>query len=241
MASTVIKNWDNKTWLSSRNYINKFNKFLLKNIKLNSRSVILDIGCGRGNILGNLKSQLKLKTKPFGIDIINHKDKDKRINFKKINALKFFNKNNYKFDLIIIKQTIHLLRLSEIKQLLNISKKNLRSNGKIFIFTLDTDRNEIPTFKLMKSKLSESIRRDKEILKLIIKLNTQVIKKKFFYKVKITKKKYLNMIQNRYISTLLTFTKKELNKGLREIHLKYKENINFKDKLICLILQNSSK
>ena len=49
------------------------------------------------------------------------------------------------------------------------------------------------------------------------------------------------MIQNRYISTLLTFTKKELNKGLREIHLKYKENINFKDKLICLILQNSSK
>ena len=241
MASTVIKNWDNKTWLSSQNYINKFNKFLLKNIKLNSRSVILDIGCGRGNILGNLKSQLKLKTKPFGIDIINHKDKDKRINFKKINALKFFNKNNYQFDLILIKQTIHLLSLSEIKQLLNISKKNLRSNGKIFIFTLDTDRNEIPTFKLMKSKLSESIRRDKEILKLIIKLNTQVIKKKFFYKVKITKKKYLNMIQNRYISTLLTFTKKELNKGLREIHLKYKENINFKDKLICLILQNSSK
>jgi len=241
MASTVIKNWDNKTWLSSQNYINKFSKFLLKNIKLNSRSIILDIGCGRGNILGNLKSQLKLKIKPFGIDIINHIDKDKRINFKKINALKFFNKNKYKFDLILIKQTIHLLSLSEIKQLLNISKKNLTSNGKIFIFTLDTDRNEIPTFKLMKSKLSKSIRRDKEILKLIIKSNTRTIKEKFFYRVKITKKKYLNMIQNRYISTLLTLTKKELNKGLKEIHLKYKKNISFKDKLICLILQNSSK
>ena len=86
MASTVIKNWDNKTWLSSRNYINKFNKFLLKNIKLNSRSVILDIGCGRGKILGNLSSKLKLKNKPFGIDITEHKDKDKRINFKKIDA-----------------------------------------------------------------------------------------------------------------------------------------------------------
>ena len=241
MVSTVIKNWDNKTWLSSKNYIKKFNKFLLKNIKLNSRSIILDIGCGRGKILGNLKSQLKLKTKPFGIDIINHKDKDKRINFKKINALKFFDKNKYKFDLILIKQTIHLLSLSEIKQLLNISKTSLTSNGKIFIFTLDTDKNEIPTFKLMKSKLSKSIRRDKEILKLIIKLNAQVIKKKFFYRVKITKKKYLNMIQNRYISTLLTFTKKELDKGLGEIQLKYKKDISFKDKLICLILQNSSK
>ena len=93
----------------------------------------------------------------------------------------------------------------------------------------------------MKSKISKSIRRDKQILKLIIKSNTQTIKKKFFYGVKITKKKYLNMIQNRYISTLLTFTKKELNKGLREILLKYKKNISFKDKLICLIIQNSSK
>ena len=241
MASTVIKNWDNKTWLSSRNYINKFNKFLLKNIKLNSRSVILDIGCGRGKILGNLSSKLKLKNKPFGIDITEHKDKDKRINFKKIDALKFFEKNKYKFDLILIKQTIHLLNLSEIKQLLNISKKNLTPNGKIFIFSIDTDKNEIPTFRLMQSKLSKSIRRDKELLKLIIKSNTQTIKKKFFYRVKITKKKYLNMIQNRYISTLLTFTKKELNIGLREIHLKYKENLHFKDKLICLILQNSSK
>ena len=241
MVKKIIKNWDRKTWLSYQDYIRSFNNFLLKNIKLNSKSVILDIGCGRGKILGNLSSKLKLKNKPFGIDITEHKDKDKRINFKKIDALKFFTKNKYKFDLILIKQTIHLLNLGKIKQLLNVSKASLTSNGKIFIFTLDTDKNEIPTFKLMKSKLSKSIRRDKAILKLIIKLNAQVIKKNFFYRVKITKKKYLNMIQNRYISTLLTLTKKELNKGLKEIHLKYKKNISFKDKLICLILQNSSK
>ena len=47
MAFTVIKNWDNKTWLSSQNYINSFNKFLIKNIKFNSNFKILDIGCGR--------------------------------------------------------------------------------------------------------------------------------------------------------------------------------------------------
>ena len=81
MALTVIKNWDNKTWLSSQNYIKAFNKFLLKNINLSSNSKILDVGCGRGKILGNLSSTLKLKDKPLGIDIVNHKDKDKRINF----------------------------------------------------------------------------------------------------------------------------------------------------------------
>ena len=79
-----------------KDYIKKFNLFLVKNIKLDSNSEILDIGCGRGKILGSLSSKLKLKNKPLGIDLINHKDKDKRINFKKINALKFFlnNKRN---------------------------------------------------------------------------------------------------------------------------------------------------
>ncbi|MDA9678179.1 class I SAM-dependent methyltransferase [Candidatus Pelagibacter sp.] len=236
MASTVIKNWDNKTWLSSQDYINSFSKFLLQNIKLDSNSMILDIGCGRGKILGNINSKLKLRVKPFGIDIIDHEDRDKRINFKNINAVKFFNKNKYKFDLILIKQTIHLLSLSEIRKLLKIVKKNLTPSGKIFIFSLEILKNEIPTFKLMKNKLSKSLARDKKILNLIIKSNTQTIKKKFIYKVKITKKKYLNMIQNRYMSILLSLTKKELSKGLKEINLKYRKDIKFKDKLICLIL-----
>ena len=69
MASTVIKNWDNRTWLSSQSYINQFNKFLVKNTKLHSESKVLDIGCGRGKILGNLTSKLRLANKPIGIDI----------------------------------------------------------------------------------------------------------------------------------------------------------------------------
>jgi cyclopropane fatty-acyl-phospholipid synthase-like methyltransferase len=47
-----LKNWDNKTWLSSEKYINSFNKFILKQVSLNKHSRILDIGCGRGKILG---------------------------------------------------------------------------------------------------------------------------------------------------------------------------------------------
>ena len=96
MKLVVIKNWDNKTWLSSYDYIRSFNKFLLKNIKLNSNSKILDIGCGRGKIVGNLSSRFHLKKKPIGIDIISHIDRDKRIKFKKKDALSFFidNKKN---------------------------------------------------------------------------------------------------------------------------------------------------
>ena len=180
MVSAVIKNWDNKTWLSSKEYIEFFNNFLTKNIKINSKSKILDIGCGRGKILGSLNSKLKFKNKPLGIDITNHKDKDKRIRFKKINASSFFLKNNEKFDLILIKQTLHLLNLREIKKLLFLSKKNLRSNGRIFILTLDTKNNELPTFSLMQKKLFKSLKRDEKILKLITKLYPYRKKKKIY-------------------------------------------------------------
>ena len=236
MASTVIKNWDNKTWLSSQSYINQFNKFLVKNTKLNSESKVLDIGCGRGKIIGDLNSKLKFNFKPLGIDIVNHKDKDKRINFKKICVKDFFIKNNDRFDLILIKQTIHLLSINEINILLRSIKKILRPNGKILIFTLDTKKNEIPTFKKMKLKLDQSLKRDKKILKIINKFYPYMIKKRFIYKVKIRKNNYIRMLKKRFISSLLPFSKNELIEGIKEIKVNYKNIINFDDKLICLIL-----
>jgi len=135
----------------------------------------------------------------------------------------------------LIKQTIHLLSLKEINRLLYLSKKNLSQTGKIFIFNLDTDNNEIPTFKLMKTKLFKSLKRDKKIIEFITKLYPYK-KSKFIYKVKILREKYLEMLQKRYISTLLPMTKSQIQKGMSEIKYKYKKNIKFRDKLICLIL-----
>ncbi len=233
-----LRNWDNKTWLSSNDYINAFNKFLLKNNKLNSNSKILDIGCGRGKILGNLSSKLNLKTKPIGIDLINHKDKDKRIFFKKVDALSFLIQNHKKFDLIIIKQTIHLLNDSDIKKLINYCKIKLNPNGVILVFTIDPNNNEIPSFKLMSDKLKKSLKRDKKILKLLQQNNVRKNLKKFEFNVKITKKKYIKMIQNRYISTLLTMTEDEISDGIKEIDTKFNKILKFKDNLICIFLKN---
>ena len=236
MASTVIKNWDNKTWLSSQNYINSFNNFLIKNTNINSNFKILDIGCGRGKILGSLSKKLNFENKPLGIDIINHKDRDKRIYFKKINAIDFSLRNKQKFDLILIKQTIHLMKLNEIKKMLYLLKKKMSPNGKIFIFTLDARKNEIPTFKKMNYELDKSLKRDMRILKIITKLYPKRINKKFVYNVEIKKKKYLEMIKNRYISTLIPLSKKQIVLGIQEINSKYKNILRFKDKLICIIL-----
>ena len=231
-----LKNWDNKTWLSSTSYIRSFNNFLIKQIKLNKNSQILDIGCGRGKILGSLSSKLSLKRKPIGIDIVKHKDRDKRIIFKKIDALKFLKKNKKKFDLILLKQTIHLFKIKDIKNILKLSKKMLNINGKIIIFTLDPLNNEIPTFSIMKKKLKKALIRDKKIIRSISYLFNGKLIRGFSYKVKISRKKYMEMINSKYISVLLGMSQKTIFSGLNQIKRKYKKQISFEDKLICLVL-----
>jgi len=239
LVSTVIKNWDKDNWLSSKSYILNFNIFLTKVIKLNSSSKILDIGCGRAKIIGSLSSKLKLRNRPIGIDLVSHKDKDKRVNFKKTDAISFFSTNKKKFDLILVKQTIHLLKMSEIKRLLNKMKKSLNSNGKILIFTLDPDKNEIPYFTLMRIKLLISLKRDKKILKFISKFYPKRIIKYFSFKVKISKKNYIDMISKKFISILINLNKEQIVTGINEINQKYKKELKFNDKLICIIIKNN--
>ena len=235
MAS--LKNWDNKTWLSSQKYIHSFNSFLLKQVKLDKNSRILDIGCGRGKILANLSIKLKLQNKPIGLDIESHKDKSEKIIFKKIDAINFVSKTKITFDLILIKQTIHLLKKQQILKLLSICKKILSPNGKIIVLSLDPQKNEIPTFHLMKKKLDISLKKDKRLFDMIIKDNPKTIIKKFIYSVRISKSKYLEMINNRYISTLLNFTDKQLENGLNEIKKDYGKVLKFKDRLITFIIK----
>ena len=76
-----LKNWDNKTWLSSKKYISEFNKFLNSKIKFSKNTKILDIGCGRANIISDLQKRYKFREKPIGLDIIKNKGIKKNIIF----------------------------------------------------------------------------------------------------------------------------------------------------------------
>ena len=239
MVSTAIKNWDNQNWLASKKYILSLNKFLIRFNKLNSNSQILDIGCGRGKIIGSLSLKLKLKNKPVGIDLVNHKDKDKRVNFKKTDALSFFSTNKRKFDLILIKQTIHLLPLNQLKTLLTQLTKNLNPQGKIFIFMINPIKNEFPQFALMKKKFSISLKHQRKISKLIYKLYPQRILKNFSYSVKISKKDYTKMVSKRFMSILLNLSKNQILSGINEINSKYKKELRFNDKLVCIIIKKN--
>ena len=228
-----LKNWDNKTWLSSKSYISQFNRFLKKKINLNKDSIILDIGCGRANIISALQKKYKFRNKPIGIDIVVNKDVKKNIIFKKIGALKYLNKQE-KYDLILIKQTIHFFSKSNLNLLLNLAKKSLNNKGKILIFSLKTNNNKIPCFKKMRKNLEKSLKRDEVLFKIIKKNLKKISYTNFNFKVNISKQKYVRMIRERYISCLLNLSNKEIKFGISEIKSKYKNQIKFTDTLKCI-------
>ena len=235
-----LKNWDNKTWLSSKKYITSFNTFLKSKINFNKDLQILDIGCGRANIISALQTKYKFNVKVIGIDIVKNKNIKNNIVFKKIDAIKYLKKNNLSFDLIIIKQTIHFFSKNKINILLNLCKKRLKKDGVIFIFSLKTKNNQIPSFKLMKNKLSKSLVKDEMILNLI-KVNLKKLKLyKFKYKVLIKKSDYIKMIKNRFISCLINLPKKEILKGVKEIQNNFKDLIKFDDNLECIFYKKKS-
>ena len=233
-----LRNWDNKTWLSSKKYITSFNTFLNSKINFNKDMKILDVGCGRANIISALQNQYKFNTKPVGIDIVKNNNLKKNIIFIKSDALTFLKLTNKKFDLILIKQTIHFFNKNELNKLLVLIKKKLNSKGKILIFSLKNEQNELPAFKVMKKKLNISLRRDKYLSQIIKKNLLKFRKSTFKFKVSVTKKNYINMIRKKFISCLLNLSKKEIEQGVAEIKSKYKKNIVFNDNLDCLISQN---
>jgi len=235
---TNLKNWDNKTWLSSESYINLFNSFLLKKKKLNKNSQILDIGCGRGKICGSLYKKFKLTNKPIGIDPIAHKDIHKSIDFRNEDIFKFFKTNVNKFDLILIKQSLHYFNKDKRPKLIKICNNNLKRNGVLIILTLDTVNNQIPCFKLMKNKLNRSLERDSKMIKTICKILKNNKIDKFKYKVSITKKKYIQMLNQRYISCLVDLNQKQIINGIKEIEYTYPNKISFEDILICIKYKN---
>ena len=228
-----LKNWDNKTWLSSKKYINQFHKFLKKKVILKKNTRVLDIGCGRANIISFLQKKYKFETKAVGIDILRNKNTKKNILFKKLDAIKYLKKGN-KFDIIIIKQTIHFFSKTKIISLLNLAKKNLNTKGTLLIFSLKTKNNKIPCFKEMKKQLNNSLKKDEILFKIIRKNLKRIKESNFNFNVKISKKKYMSMIKNRYMSCLLNLSKEEINRGIDEINFNFENHLNFTDTLKCL-------
>ena len=134
-----LKNWDNKTWLSSKSYIFQFNEFLKRKINLNKNIKILDIGCG-GGLLSEPLSRLGATV--TGIDASDrnikiakmHLEKSKlNIDYYCSSPDKFIAKE--KFDVVLNMEIVE--HVDNVDFFLFKSSELLRKNGLMFIATLN--------------------------------------------------------------------------------------------------------
>ena len=104
---------------------------------------ILDLGCGTGKFLHNY---YELGAICSGVDLVNNFQFQNKKNYKLINSnfQNFLKNNRKKFDVIFIFEFLEHLTLNERKVLFKYLPKILKTNGIIFLSTLN--RNIVSTF-----------------------------------------------------------------------------------------------
>ena len=224
-------NWDRSSWLSSKEYFAKLSNQLIKSLDLHEEIKILDVGCGRGYLLRSLVNKANLINIPFGVEPVKHEGPIPH-HIKIINSSinSFLDDNNIKFDVVILKQVLHLLNRNEREYFYYKVKKHLNDNAKI-VFIHMNDQTEIPQFPIMKNRLKKSLNSHQYLSEELIK-NFKLLKiDNFNYNVNISSKEYLEMIRNKYISVILDLNEEEIEKGIEFIKKHYPNQLSFKDTL----------
>ena len=224
-------NWDRSSWLSSKEYFAKLSNQLIKSLDLHEEIKILDVGCGRGYLLRSLANKANLINIPFGVEPVKHEGPISH-HIKIINSSinSFLDNNNIKFDVVILKQVLHLLNQNEREYFYFKVKKHLHDNAQI-VFIHMNDQTEIPQFPIMKNRLKKSLNSHQYLSEELIK-NFKLLKiDNFNYNVNISSKEYLEMIRNKYISVILDLNEEEIEKGIEFIKKHYPNQLSFKDTL----------
>ncbi len=224
-------NWDRSSWLSSKEYFEELSNQLIEFLDITEEKKILDVGCGRGHLLETLSLNANLINQPVGVEPVKHDDfipQNIKIFHSSINS--FLNKNNSQFDLVILKQVLHLLTLDERKKFYHDIKNHINEDANI-VFIHMNDQTEIPLFPLMENKLQQSLKSHKLLLEELTQKFNLLKMFNFNYHVKISLEEYLEMISNRYMTVLLDLSKKEIEGGIDFIKKNYPNQLVFQDTL----------
>lgn len=145
-------------------------KKLIKDYCLNEKSKILDIGCGKGYLLFEIKKILK-KVQIYGIDNSRYAKNNAKAEIKKnIKIYDINHKLDYEskfFDLVISINTLHNLKLKSLHQCL----QEIERIGKSKFICIESYKNEEEQFNLQCWALTAETLIDTESWKWMFKIS----------------------------------------------------------------------
>lgn len=158
ICMNVAKKYEKNYWDGDRRYgyggykyiegyWTSFAKKLIKSFKLNSNSKVLDLGCGKGFLIYEIKKILP-NIKIQGLDISKYALKKSKSEvskyLKRADARKKLKYRNNAFDLIICMGLLHNFNLFEISSVLN----ELKRVGKESYIMVESYRTNAELFNL---------------------------------------------------------------------------------------------
>ena len=155
-------------------YIEGYHTFLAKKLirdyKLNSKSKILDIGCGKGYLVYELSKLLNSK-KIYGCDISNYAIKNAKKEIKKNifyhDARKKFSFKDKTYDLVFSNATLHNFKLGDCSSCLS----EIERIGKNKYICVESFRNEFEQHNVQCWALTAETLIDKDAWKWMFKIS----------------------------------------------------------------------
>ena len=157
-AMKTAKRYDKKYWDGPRKFgyggfkympgrLTGLAKKIIKTYKLNNSSRVLDVGCGKGYLLYEIRKLLP-NIKLIGFDISNYAIKNCKSEIKneiyRYDAKKKLKYNNNYFDLVISFGTLHNLKLDKLFSCI----KEIERVGKQKFIMVESYRNDQELFNL---------------------------------------------------------------------------------------------
>ena len=222
---------------NSSEMVEFYSKKIVKYLALKPTDIFVDLGSGTGVYTKKIRDIVQLINPILCVDIsakMLEKIPD-NLQFKPIVMdARLFVEQSKKYDKVLMQKMLH--HIKDIKGLIENLFDRLNPGGKIL--TIGIPRNiEYPLFDAAFKRYQEFHPVGNQIRDIFTKAGFKLTRELIKYPVSIEKHKYLDLIRNRYISTLSSFSEGEIEEGIKELEQKYSQasHLNFNECFIFLL------
>ncbi len=229
----------NDLWEYSPDFVQFISQNVCEYLELKSPDIFLDLGCGTGLFTKEINNQIQFKNPVICSDIspalLAQFPDNNQYQCIAADAITFSSQSRL-FDKILVKEMIHHLNQEEQEQLIKNLFTRLNSNGK-FLLLLLPPTIEYPLFEAALKRYEQLQPNYQDLAELFkqagFKTEIALVK----YPLNISKTKYIQMVQNRYMSLLSSFNDREILEGINEIKNKYSEQdiLSFNDTFVFIL------